>query len=188
MSVTAAGTEVSYTITWLEMTLRPAYGYPSAPAGRPAALLRAVAPPRWFFLGLYDAVGRHYAWEDMHNEDGADLTAWLADERTALYTLMRDGWPHGFFLLDTHTAGVCDIGYFGLVPEAVGTGLGRFLLQSAVCIGWDQPGVERMTVNTCTLDHPRALGLYQRVGFVPARRTEHRRVLTRSIDAAEVPD
>ena len=187
MSVTEAGTPVSYTITWLEMTSRPGYGYPPAPTGRPAALLRAVAPPVWFFLGLYDAVGRHHAWEDMHAEDEDDLAAWLSDERTALYTLMRDGWPHGFFLLDNRSPTVCDLSYFGLVPEAVGTGMGRFLLESAVNIGWDWPGVKKMTVNTCTLDHPRALGLYQRAGFEPVRRTEHTRILKRPIDSSRVP-
>ncbi|MEL7173881.1 MAG: N-acetyltransferase, partial [Pseudomonadota bacterium] len=36
--------------------------------------------------------------------------------------------------------------------------------------GWQRSGVERMTVNTCTLDHPRALGTYQKAGFVPIRR------------------
>ncbi len=187
MTITPAGTEVSYAITWLEMTARPPGGYPKAPAGKPAALLKAEAPPIWFFLGLYDAVGSNYAWEDMHHEREDDLAAWLHGGETALYTLMQDGWPHGFFLLDHRNPKVCDLSYFGLVPEAVGTGLGRFLLESAVQIGWDMPGVARMTVNTCTLDHPRALGLYQRVGFVPVRRTEHARVLRRPIDAARVP-
>jgi len=180
------GTSVRYTVTWLEMTDRPAYPRPPAPVGRPAALLRAESPPPWFFLGLYDAVGRDYAWEDMHSEDEAALADWLADGRTALYTLMRDGWPHGFFMLDARKEGVCDLSYFGLVPQALGTGLGRFLLESAVHTGWDIPGTEKMTVNTCTLDHPRALGLYQRAGFVPVRRTEHDRVLVRPLEASRV--
>ncbi len=188
MTVTPAGTEVSYTVTWLEMTERPSYPYPPAPSGRPAALLKAERPPAWFFLCLYDAVGRDYAWEDMHQHDEDDLAAWLADERTFLYTLMRDGWPHGFFLLDARREGVCDLSYFGLVPQAVGTGLGLFLLESAVHMGWDLPGTRKMTVNTCTLDHPRALGLYQRAGFSPVARTEHTRVLTRQLDTARVPE
>jgi hypothetical protein len=32
-----------------------------------------------------------------------------------------------------------------------------------------------MTVNTCTLDHPRALPAYQSWGFHPVRREERRR-------------
>jgi len=187
MAITPAGAEVRYTITWLEMTARPSYPRPPAPVGRPAALLKAVDPPAWFFLGLYDAVGRDYAWQDMHAHDEAALADWLADPDTALYTLMRDGWPHGFFVLDHRTRGTCDLAYFGLVPQAVGTGLGRFLLESAVHAGCDLPGVARMTVNTCTLDHPRALGLYQRAGFTAVRRSEHSRVLTRPHDPTRMP-
>lgn len=187
MTVVPAGTAVDYTITWLEMTHRPGFARPHQPLGPPAALLKAESPPPWFFLGLYDAVGRDYAWEDMHQEAEDDLASWLSDPETALYTLMRSGWPHGFFLLDHRERGTCNLAYFGLVPQAVGSGLGLFLLQSAVHMGWDLPGVERMTVNTCTLDHPRALGLYQRVGFEPVRRTTHRRILTRPLDASRVP-
>jgi hypothetical protein len=36
-----------------------------------------------------------------------------------------------------------------------------------------------MTVNTNTLDHPRALALYQKMGFVPVRREDRSRVVTR---------
>lgn len=187
MTVTPAGSRVSYTITWLEMTDRPSYPRPVQPFGTPAALLRAESPPPWFFLGLYDAVGRDYAWEDMHKEDEQDLAAWLSDSDTFLFTLMKSGWPHGFFLLDHREAGIGNLSYFGLVPQAVGTGLGRFLLESAVHTAWDFPGVERLTVNTCTLDHPRALGLYQRVGFRPVRRSEHSRVLTRPLIASRIP-
>ena len=183
MTMLPAGTEVSYTVTWLEMLDRPSFPRPHQPSGSPAALLRADTPPVWFFLSLYDAVGREYAWEDMHSEAEDDLAAWLNDPDTELYTLMRGGWPHGFFLLDHRETGICDLAYFGLVPQAVGRGLGRFLLESAVHTAWDLPGVEKLTVNTNTLDHPRALGLYQRVGFTPARRQDFTRVLKRPIPA-----
>ncbi|HPD94006.1 MAG TPA: hypothetical protein PLG62_16205, partial [Pararhodobacter sp.] len=63
--------------------------------------------------------------------------------------------------------------------EAVGQGLGSFLLKTAILTGWDRPGTHLMTVNTCTLDHPRALAQYQRMGFTPARTEVRSRVLTR---------
>ena len=37
-------------------------------------------------------------------------------------------------------------------------------------MAWDRPGTARVTVNTNSLDHPRALPLYQKAGFVPVRR------------------
>jgi GNAT superfamily N-acetyltransferase len=124
-------------------------------------------------------VGAAYEWTDQQARPEAEIGRFLADPDVVLYTFMRAGWPHGFFVLDWRSAGICDLAFFGLVPEAVGHRLGRFLLQTAVHAGWDRGGVERMTVNTNSLDHPRALPLYQQAGFAPVHRETRRRVLTR---------
>jgi GNAT superfamily N-acetyltransferase len=65
------------------------------------------------------------------------------------------------------------------VPEAIGRGLGTWLLRTAVHAGWDMPGTVRMTVNTCSLDHPAALSLYQKAGFSPMRQEQRSRILAR---------
>ena len=52
-------------------------------------------------------------------------------------------------------------------------------------MAWDRPGTRRVTVNTNTLDHPRALPLYQKAGFAPVRRETRRRVLTRDRDTID---
>ncbi|MDF0599355.1 GNAT family N-acetyltransferase [Psychromarinibacter sp. C21-152] len=188
MTRVAAGTEVGYTVTFLEMTARPRWPYPPQPAGRPATLIAAEDPPPWYFRALYDAVGRDYSWEDIHALPEAVLREMLHDPAVTLWTLHRDGWPHGFYLLDARAEGTVDLAYFGLVPEAVGTGLGTWLLKTAVLAAWDLPGTRKMTVNTCTLDHPRALALYQKVGFEVVRREDRSRVLTRDRDPARIPD
>ncbi len=174
-----AGERVEYRVTWLEMTERPRFGWPRLPVGRQAVLLRAETPPRWYFLSLYDAVGGDYAWTDMHDVPQDQMADWLGDPDVALFTLMGRGWPQGFFILDWRETGICDLTYFGLVPEVVGRGLGSWLLQSAILTGWGREGVGKMTVNTCTLDHPRALIQYQRFGFTPVRTEVHARVLMR---------
>ncbi len=183
-----AGDEVAYTVTFLEMTARPTWPHPPQPAGRPASLIAAETPPVWYLLSLYDAVGREYSWEDIHAVPEAELRETLDDPGVTLWTLHRAGWPHGFYLLDAREAGTVELAYFGLVPEAVGSGLGTWLLKTAVLGAWDMPGTERMTVNTCTLDHPRALALYQKVGFEVVRREDRTRVLTRDRDPARFPD
>lgn len=188
MTIQPAGTVVDYTVTWLEMTSRPEFGWPHQPATGGASLLKAADPPAWYFLSLYDAVGRDYAWEDMHTEDKDELTDWLADPAVSLVTLMAKGWPQGFFLLDARAEGVTDLAYFGLVPEAVGTGFGTFLLRTAILSAWDREGLQRLTVNTCTLDHPRALQTYQKNGFTPVRREAFQRTLTRPRDLSRIPD
>ena len=44
-----------------------------------------------------------------------------------------------------------------------------------------------MTVNTNTLDGPRALPLYQRMGFTPVRREETTRILKNDFTREETP-
>jgi GNAT superfamily N-acetyltransferase len=174
-----AGERVEIAITYLEMDARPAYPRPHLPVGPASALIGAERPPAWYFLDLYTRVGAEYEWTDQHEVPKEELEAFLHDPQVALYTFMRAGWPHGFFLLDGREDGDCNLGYFGLVPEAIGRGLGTFLLHTAVHMAWDRPGVRRVTVNTNSLDHPRALPLYQKAGFEPARRETRTRVLTR---------
>lgn len=174
-----AGATIPYTVTFLEMTARPSYGWPAQPHGMTGALLRADTPPVWYFRALYDAVGRDYAWTDMHRAEDAELEAWLKSSDVALYSVIDRGWPQGFFILDWREPGECEIAIFGLVPEAVGRGLGTWLLRTAILTGWARDGVEKLSVNTCTLDHPRALGQYQKQGFAPVRQEQRERVLTR---------
>lgn len=188
MTVQPEGTRLDYTVTWLEMTQCPSYPWPALPATHPATLLRAEAPPVWYFLSLYDAVGRDYAWEDMHREDPGKLRAWLDDPAVDLYTLVMKGWPQGFFLLDASAGRETELTYFGLVPEAVGQGLGTYLLRTAVLTAWSRTGIERLTVDTCTLDHPRALQNYQASGFTPVRRETRTRTLMRARDLSRIPD
>ncbi len=160
---------VEVTITYLEMEARPNYARPHQPLGHQAALLHAENPPLWYFLSLYRAVGAQYQWTDWFERPESELREFVQHPDMALYTLIRQGWPAGFFMLDRREKGVCDLAYLGLVPEMVGQGFGKYLLQEAVHTGWDGEGVEKMTVNTCTLDHPRALALYQSAGFAPVR-------------------
>jgi len=179
MPLLTPGDTVQYTVTYLEMTARPVAPIPPVPVGPHLALIAAESPPVSYFLYLYGAVGAEYEWTDWHAASPEEQAAFVQDPKVELFTLMVDGWPGGFFMLDTREPGVCDLAYFGLVPQAVGRGLSGWFLGSAIHMGWDRPGVRRMTVNTNTLDHPRALALYQKLGFTPIRREDRSRVLTR---------
>jgi len=54
------------------------------------------------------------------------------------------------------------------MPGYIGRGLGWYLLNWAIDIAWDS-SPQRLIVDTCTLDHVRALQTYQRAGFRPYR-------------------
>ncbi|MGG7566995.1 GNAT family N-acetyltransferase [Rhodovulum sp. DZ06] len=175
------GEEVEVIVTTLEMTERPAGPYPPMPMAAPLTLVRSVEPPLRWFYHLYDVVGEQYEWTDRHGDDPEELQALLHDDDVALYVLMHDGWPGGFFMLDHRDRGVCELLYFGLAPELLGRGYGKWLLGEAVRMGWERTGVEKMTVSTNTLDHARALPLYQRAGFMPVDRRTETRALTRPL-------
>jgi GNAT superfamily N-acetyltransferase len=82
--------------------------------------------------------------------------------------LYAGGVPAGFAELNRRKADAVDLSYFGMIPDFIGMKLGPFLLNCAIDAAWSG-GAKKLTVNTCTLDHPKALGLYQRMGFVPVR-------------------
>lgn len=174
-----AGEEIEYCVTYLTMKEPPCYPRPHMPVGPTAALIAAETPPNWYFLDLYRRVGQDYEWTDQLERPAGELSAWLKDPAVRLYSFLRAGWPNGFFILDHRMPETCNLAYFGLVPEAMGRGLGSFLLETAIHMAWDRPGTLSVTVNTNSLDHPRALPLYQKAGFVPTRRETFRRTLTR---------
>jgi GNAT superfamily N-acetyltransferase len=180
-----AGDEIEVVITHLAMDARPRYPRPHLPPGPISALIGAERPPAWYFLSLYGIVGGAYEWTDQHLVPKSELEAFLHDPAVGLYTFVRAGWPHGFFVLDSRDPHRCDLAYFGLVPEAIGRGLGTFLIQTAAHMAWDRSGTRRVTVNTNSLDHPRALPLYQKAGFEPIRREAGSRVLTRDRPAID---
>lgn len=166
---------IDYTVTFLEMQERPRYPRPPQPLGAPLALLHAEKPPNWYFLNLYDAVGSEYEWTDMHDLPETALTDFVQHPDVELYTLIRDGWPAGFFMLDRRQPEICDLAYFGLVPQAIGLGLGTYMLHTAIHMAWDGIDTKTVSVNTCTLDHPRALQTYQKAGFEPVRQEQRSR-------------
>jgi hypothetical protein len=49
---------------------------------------------------------------------------------------------------------------------------------------WRDTGLARLWVHTCTLDHPSALGVYQKCGFVAFRESRHRQYIVVPADAA----
>jgi N-acetylglutamate synthase-like GNAT family acetyltransferase len=103
--------------------------------------------------------------------EDARLDAILQDQGIEVYAVQdRTGIEVGMLELDFRRPRECELGYVGLVPELAGHGHGRWLMHHALALAW-RPGVERVWVHTCTLDHPRALGFYRASGFTAIKRT-----------------
>ncbi|HEY4345540.1 MAG TPA: GNAT family N-acetyltransferase [Parvibaculum sp.] len=157
-------------VTHLDMRAEPRLAPAPKPDGK-FALIRADKPPIHFYRYLYDTIGAPYAWVSRKKLSDADLTAIIHDDEVEIYVLWLNGAPAGFTEIDFRQMPDADLCFLGVMPEHIGTGLGRYLLCEAIRLAWSR-GPERLTVQTCTLDHPNALRLYQRHGFSPYAQSE----------------
>ncbi len=137
---------------------------PSKPAPE-MNVLKAQPFPLWYFRALYQAVGSGYFWTDMLELSEEELAQYCDNPKNTLYSLISQGAPAGMFVLYENEE-ITNLAYFGLTKESHGQGLGGQLLDYAIATAWQRPEIKEMTVNTCTLDHERALPLYLSRGFV----------------------
>ena len=70
----------------------------------------------------------------------------------------------GFCEFDRSAFPQVELKNFGLIPDAQGRGLGRWLLSTALQGEW-RANPDRIWLHTDTWDHPAAVHVYQRIGF-----------------------
>jgi GNAT superfamily N-acetyltransferase len=151
--------------TYLEMTEREALQ--SVPSPEPRARVEQVTGcPASFFRYLYTEVGRRYHWVDHLGWTEDEWRARLASPAVSLFLLTLAGAPAGYFELEQHQDGSVEIAYFGLLPEFLGRGLGKYLLSQATEAAWALAPT-RVWLHTCTLDDKAALPNYLARGFRP---------------------
>lgn len=128
-------------------------------------LERVRAPSAAFLRFLYAATGSDWSWTDRLPWTDEQWLARQADPAVEFWVAIDEGVPAGYFELARLEDGrSVELAYFGLLPHAVGKGQGGAMLTAAVDRMWEM-GAERVYVNTCSLDHPRALANYQARGF-----------------------
>jgi GNAT superfamily N-acetyltransferase len=158
---------VAVDVTFLRMDRRPLTAARPLPAQtRVEQVIRCSVG---FYRYLYGTVGHDYVWWLRRTLTDAQLVQILRSPTVSVHVLGQDGEPAGFYELDRRPEiGTVNIAYFGLMPHAVGKGLGAAFLRHAVDAAWAL-GAAAVTVNTCTADHPRALPNYLAAGFVKLR-------------------
>ncbi len=166
--MTAGTTRIGVDVTFLR--LDPGVAIPAAPAlPSDVAVLRVEQPSVPFYRYLYDTVGAEYCWWLRRVAPDEEIASLMRDPQIGLFVALRKGEPAGFFELDARTGADVNLGYFGLMPHAVGTGIGFALLLEAMRVARAASRNGSVRVNTCTADHPRALPTYLRAGFKPLR-------------------
>ncbi|WP_281174341.1 GNAT family acetyltransferase [Fodinicurvata fenggangensis] len=175
-------------ITYLEMTSPRSFSADETRLPDDCLLLRANRPPPSFYRYLYNTVGEPWLWWERRILSDDELNSILHACGHELHVLYRGGVPAGFGELERRKDGNVELSYFGLLPEFIGQALGRPFLKSIVQLAWQvAPSAvpKCLKVNTCNLDHPRALSLYQSVGFSPSSRETKRIIHPRSLGLFE---
>jgi RimJ/RimL family protein N-acetyltransferase len=134
------------------------------PADRVLDVSRVEHPEIGFYRYLYNTVGERWIWWRRRVISDRDLQTHLSSDTTRIYVFYRNGQPYGFFELDLNPHPDIEIAYFGLMPFAIGQGLGASALRLAINTAWEL-APRAITVNTCTADHPSAMNAYLRAGF-----------------------
>lgn len=154
---------VGAVVTFLEMNERPK---PRPVPDAPLRLVRwpAIEPAK--YRALFQRVGARWLWYSRLAMDDSTLLANVAEVHAVVDQRRIEV---GIVELDFREARQCLIRFLGLVPELAGRGHGKWLFAQTLALAWRR-GVERVHVNTCSLDHPAALPSYLRAGFRPYRR------------------
>jgi GNAT superfamily N-acetyltransferase len=117
---------------------------------------------------LYDLVGESWQWFDKKDWSAEQWERYAGADDLRTFIGFVDGSIAGYFELSKKGSDT-EIAYFGLAPAFTGRGIGGPFLSEAIHRAWAWPNTARVILNTCTLDHPSALGNYQKRGFVVYR-------------------
>ena len=159
--------KIAAVVTFLEMTGPPP---PRIVPPDPAlSLCRVERPDLGWYRDLYGRVGGEWLWFSRLLMPDEALRAILWDPLVEVHALSHAGADKGLLELDRREPGEIELAFFGLTPDLVGRGAGRFLMSCALALAC-QHRAHRLWVHTCTLDHPAALGFYIRSGFRPYKR------------------
>jgi GNAT superfamily N-acetyltransferase len=144
--------------------MRASQRHPSLEPPQDVSVDRAFAPSVPFYRFLYNSVGANHCWVDRNRLPDDELRRIVQDECVEIHCLFVKDRVAGYSELDRRQPGEIELAYFGLFPEFIGQGLGKFFLGWTVDLAWSyQP--ERVWLHTCDLDHPAALPTYLQAGF-----------------------
>ena len=156
--------KVATVVTILEMTKKPKTQPVSAPSGW--TLTRVTNPDRLWYRNLFRKIGEEWLWFAREILIDSELDALLQNPMIHVYTLRQGNEDGGLLELDFRVDGTCELAYFGLAAELIGSGAGLYLMNIAIHKAWAE-GITRFHLHTCTLDSPKALPFYLQSGFVP---------------------
>lgn len=159
--------KLAVVVTLLEMRARAEFRPVAIASG--LTLRRVETPSCEWYRSIFSRVGNDWLWLSRMVMSDADLGAIIHDENVHIWTLTKDGVDEALLELDFRTSGECELLFFGLTKALIGTGAGRYLMNTALEAAWAAP-INRFHLQTCTGDSQQAMQFYVRSGFTPMKR------------------
>lgn len=123
------------------------------------------------YRALYADVGDEWFWVNRKNMSDRDLSQIIHHPSTEIGVLYDGHRAIGFSEINRLHFPTIEIVFIGLVRDYIGQGLGRFLLTQSLRDAI-HAGANHIKIQTSTLDHPHALGFYQKYGFEACNRQQ----------------
>jgi GNAT superfamily N-acetyltransferase len=128
------------------------------------------------YLRYYRTVGAQFNWLDRLVMSKEELSKRINAANVHVHVMVIGQAESGLLEL-VEEPGYIELLYFGLFPEFMGKGLGKYFLDWSIHKAWSY-NPTWIQLNTCELDHPNALPTYRKLGFKDYKTTtEQRRVL-----------
>ena len=158
--------QIKTKVTWLKMKVKPILQeHQTFRRDNELKIVKLTQPTVEGYRFLYNTVGGPWTWIERRLLTDKKLLETITHPNVEIYTLYSGGKIAGFSEIKrSKKLYQVEIKYFGLMPSFIGKGLGRYFLIKIIDLAW--AGVtKRITVNTCDLDHPKAIDLYTSCGF-----------------------
>ena len=116
------------------------------------------------YLRLYRDVGAPVQWDQRLRMSESELCRLLGNQKTYIYVLRLNAQAVGLCEFEGVGSSEVELTNFGLVAGVQGQKLGPYLLDWTLRRVWAcKP--RRIWLHTDTNDHPKALSIYERMGF-----------------------
>lgn len=149
------------TTSYLKMTKAPEPSVTSDSKYSVERLASPINPAQ--YIKHYRAVGDAFQWLDRLVLSTEELTETINRSKNHACLLKLNGDAIGFSEL-VQEKDYVEVLYFGLFTRHIGQGHGSKFLDMMISKAWSL-NPQWIQLNTCTLDHPKALTLYQQKGF-----------------------
>ena len=115
------------------------------------------------YLEVYNQIGKKWGWAGHNQISKKELKQILLSQNHQLFYFYHKEKTVGLIEFSVKAKSV-ELLYFGLLPEYIGMGYGKTLMQLSFYLASQIPKAI-LELHTCEFDHKNALGFYQKQGF-----------------------